>query len=152
MTTIALDAGRLDAGITDERHKEKPSKQAQGFSRRPNEGTTERQNPSTNEARGQTVRKYDHKGNKLVAPRLRQALYSDGNKCILYAVSDNLNRYPMSVPLDWHKAQAFWQLMDDMRYYKTDELRPLPDGAPVRFFAVRAADDANWPREAALVA
>lgn len=61
---------------------------------------------------------------------------------IIYAVTDDLARHRLSDPLDWNTAQRRWDRLDRARLRGR---RQTIDGVPVRYFAVRSADDPEWP-------
>jgi hypothetical protein len=67
-------------------------------------------------------------------------------------------RIPVSRPLDWNAAQDRWLNLDNARrdavqgtgrYPTTGQPRDHYPDVPVRYFAVRAADDPNWPADEA---
>lgn len=101
-------------------------------------------------------RQYNHEGRRFATPRLRQALYSDGNLHRVYAVgaAPERNIYPLTPPVAWDEAQTVWALLDDQRRAVLAgetpdfEVRPLPDGTQADFYAVRSQTDPDWPTQA----
>lgn len=61
---------------------------------------------------------------------------------LVYAVTDDLARHRVSGPLDWDTAQRRWRKLDDQR---RAQRRQTIGGERVRYFAVRSADDPEWP-------
>lgn len=65
---------------------------------------------------------------------------------ILYAVTEDNQRHRISEPKGWDAAVAQWHRYDDVRHY---ERKTWHIGEqPVKFFAVRAEDDPEWPASA----
>lgn len=67
----------------------------------------------------------------------------------VYAVTEALTKVRITGDLSWDGAQDRWNILDDLRREAAAEDTYLvAEGfGAIRYFAVRSADDPNWPAD-----